>query len=469
MTITVWDIFKYIFKWKFFIIIVTVIAYLSASAYVEKKQTYTSKVIIQYLDSCIREGKTRDGKTFDSNEIKSPPVILNVLKELGYENKKIDSVRNNIVITPIIPKTVDNLKAAKEKMGEPYQYFPKTFQITYKGDSSYEATRDILNSVITNYFNYYADTYLYLVSLSEVDYNLNEKNFDYLEQAELIQDNVKQTIKALQGYEKDSASYRSPKTGMTFDNLLKEFERIEEYSISSIFSKIFEGQLTLDKKLLVDKYTERMEDNERQMNNALFKAQLAADRMEAYVNSDKEMAGAYQEKSSESDNENKIMSSVEKDKESLIDEQTTYDSLMTSYTNDSIAANKNKIDAEYCRSVLETFTKKADTSINHEEYENEVKAEIASVLSELKELYRLASINTADYNAFLPAHHIKKLSGVGYFENLSSSLYKLLALIGGFSISCAVAIAYEIMKKYAQFNELIKDKDDDDEAEENEG
>ena len=467
MSITVWDLFKYLFKWKFVIIIITVAAFLGASFYVDKEQTYTSKVIIQYLDGCISEGRTRDGQKFDSNEIKSPQVILNVLKELGYEQKKIDSVRNNIVITPVIPSSVDNIKASKEKLGDEYQYYPTVFTVTYKGDSSYEVTRDILSSVITNYFNYYTDKYLYLAALNEVDYNLNKAGFDYLEQAEIIRDNVKSSINALKSYEKDSAGYRSPETGLTFNDILKEFEFIDEYSLSVIFSKIYEGQVTLNKDLLIAKYTERMEDSERNGDNSRYKAELAEDRMAAYVEANKDVPNAYNEKIDENAKNIQVINEVDFDDEKYVDEQTTYDKLIKNYANDRIASNNSMIDADYCRTVIEKFTGDRDADIDYYEYEAIVQKEIDEILQKLSELYTLARINTLGYNASIPAHHIKKLSGVGYFENISGSLYKLLAIIGGLGLSCAVTIAYEIMQKYAKYSSSEKkDRSDTDTDEE---
>ena len=446
MSITIWDLFKYIYKWKIVIIVVTILSFLGASWYVNSHQTYTAKVVIQYTDACISEGKTINGQAFDSNEIKAPVVILNVLKELGYENKKIDSVRANIGVVAITPTSVTNLKESKAKLGEDYEYHPNTFMVTYKGDSSYEATRDILSSVINNYFKYYSETYLYLAALNEVDYNLNQKNYDYLEQAELLQDNVKQTIASLESYATSSVNYRSPTTGLTFDDLLKEFQRIDEYSIPLIYSKIFEAQLSKDKSLLINKYTERMEESKRDAENNRYKASLAEERMKAYVAAHNEIQNY------------NLDEVIDKD---VGGQTTTYDQLIKSYATDSIAANNNKIDAQYCQNVIERFTGEVDGSVDYAADEQFVQEKIAEVLAELQVLYAKTNINTSDYNSYIPAHHIKKLSGVGYFQNLSGTLYKLIAIVFGFGLACAFAIAYEVMRKYAKYHVSSDDDKED--------
>lgn len=461
MSISIWDLFKYLYKWKIVIILVTVLSFLAASVYVDKHQTYSAKVVIQYNDKCISGGKTLDGELFDSNEIKSPRVILNVLKELGYSNKKIESVREHISIAPITPKSVESLREAKQKLGEEYHFYPKTFAITYHGNSSQEATRNILTSIVENYFKYYSETYLYLASLNEVDYSVNQMNFDYIEQAEQIDENLKQTIESLSSYSRDSRGYRAPATGMTFDDLLKEFQEIQDFSMPKIFSKIYKGQVTQNKDLLLSKYRERLESYERDMNNFSFKANIALDRMSAYENANK---NASQEASTaDSENSVTVMQGIEHDADNSVDKETTYDDLITSYSNDSVAANNKKVDMEYCQYIIDQFTGPKANDVNYEEYESEVKTSIAQVLERLEELYKQANINISSYNSYIPALHIKKLSGVNCSGNISGSVYELIAIIGGFSLSCLMALTYEIMKKYALYAKIKEENGEDNE------
>ena len=60
MSISIWDLFKYLYKWKFVIVAVTILSLLGATWYVDQKQTYSSKVVIEYLDPCISRGETPD-------------------------------------------------------------------------------------------------------------------------------------------------------------------------------------------------------------------------------------------------------------------------------------------------------------------------------------------------------------------------------------------------------------------------
>ena len=471
MSISIWDLFKYIYKWKIVIALITLIAFAGATVYVNRNQTYNSKIVIQYLDKCVGEGKNLNGDVFDANEIKSPTVILNVLKDLGYKNRRIESIRENISIAGVTPKSVENLKTSKEKLGEEYVFYPKTYTITYHGNSSYEETRDTLTSIVSNYFRLYSENYLYLATLNEVDYDVNKKIYDFLEQAEEINENLKQTIDSLTEYAKESEGFRSSETGLTFKDLLMDFQLIKEYSMPKIFSRIYENHVSLDEELLISKYTERMEKSQREMDNYNYKAELTENRMDVYSSANKDTK-TYNEGEENGSGSSTIMRTVEYDKNGTVDEQTTYDNLIVSYSGDKVAAINKAIDVEYCRNVIEKFRQPKDPELDEEYARLEVVNLINDVLSRLSDLYKKANINIESYNSYVPTLHIKKMSGVYTYGNISGSVYKLIAVVGGFTLACIIAIVCEIMKRYALYSSKIKEKNGEDpeggEAEEKE-
>ena len=173
--------------------------------------------------------------------------------------------------------------------------------------------------------------------------------------------------------------------------------------------------------------------------------------MNAYVDANKKKTGSNPEDSGES-SADMIIQSIERDEDGNVEEQTTYDDLIKGYAYDSAAANSKQIDAEYCRSIIECFEKRPDPNIDYAEYEDSVKSLIAEVLEKLATLDQKANMNISDYNSYIPALHIKKLSGICYYEDMSSSVYQLIAVISGFVLSCLVAIAYEVIKKYSMYS-----------------
>ncbi len=247
MKLTVLDLIKYIFKHKLFIVVTVICSLILSKLYVSRIQTYSAEVVIRYKDACVSNGYALDGSKFDVNEIVSPKVIANANKDLSF-NVTDDGIRANTKIIPIVPSSEEKLQAAKEKLGEEYEFHPSVFKVIYKGSSSYQNTRDTLDKLIDNYFKYYTEKYLYLASVSEIDYNLNNENYDYLEQAEILQSNIDSTISILGSYAGNN-KYRSPTTGLTFKDLINEFTYLSEFKVPLIFTRIYTARLTTDKDL----------------------------------------------------------------------------------------------------------------------------------------------------------------------------------------------------------------------------
>ena len=459
MKLTIWDLIKYIYKHKLLILITVVCAFAASELYVKQIQTYSAEAIIRYKDSCVSEGLALDGSRFDANEIVAPKVIANANKDLMF-NVTDDGIRANTKIIPIIPTAEQNLKTAKEKLGEQYEYHPNVFKIQYRGNGSYYETRDTLDKLIDNYFEYYNEKYLYLASVSEIDYNLNAGDFDYLEQAEILQKNIDNTIEILQGYVTNN-EYRSPTTGLTFNDLINEFEYLSEFKLPLIFSRIYAARLSNNKNLLINKYTERKQQSELINKNCGEKALLAKNEMDSYVKANVDVPNSYNSNKAEGDDNVTIIQDIDNE-QMRIQAQTTYDSLIKNYVTDSIEANNSLIDAKYCDDVIKIFSTPADVSINYAEYEQLVKKDISSSLDSLKELYQTAFSLIDDYNAYVPSMHIECLTGVRHYENVYKSMYDLIAVILGFVIACMLAIVIEVMKRYAE----MQKEDDDENAEE---
>ena len=112
MNISIWDIFKYLYKWKIVIAGVVLISFLLAVFYVNGKQTYNSQIVLKFNDSCISEGKLPDGSAFDAYGIVSPNVLTQVIGDLSLK-KTVDSIRSRVTVTPIIPESEKEIQESK--------------------------------------------------------------------------------------------------------------------------------------------------------------------------------------------------------------------------------------------------------------------------------------------------------------------------------------------------------------------
>lgn len=454
MQLTVWDLFKYLYKHKIFIALTVLCSLIAAKLYVASVQTYSAETVIRYKDSCISKGKALDGTAFNTDEIISPKVIANAKKDLPF-NITEDKIRSNTKIVPIVPSSEEDMKKAKLDVAEEYEYYPNTFRIVYKGNSSYYETRDTLDRLIDNYFKFYNEKYLYLATVSEIDYSLDSENFDYIEQAEILQNNIDSTISILKSYVSDN-EYRSPSNGLTFKDLINEFDYLSEFKLPLIFSRVYAARLSKDKALLINKYTERMEQYGLAGKNASEKSALAEDRMNAYVDANVDVPNSYNTARSGNNDDVAIIQDVHDDFDRRIQEQTTYDSLIKNYVSDSVAANNNTIDAAHCKDVIKIFSTPADKGIDYGSYEQLVRDDIKETLAQLKKLYEKAFSLIDDYNLYVPSQHIESITGIRYYENVYSSFYMLIALIIGFALSCIIVLMIEIMKKYAAFAAVAK-------------
>ena len=113
-----------------------------------------------------------------------------------------------------------------------------------------------------------------------------------MEQAEILQNNIENAITVLGGYVTDDA-YRSPSTGLTFQDMIAKFEYLSEYDMPLIFSQIYTARLSVNKDLLINKYTERQEQHRLDQKNAEEKAAMAEDRMNAYVSANVDVPNSY--------------------------------------------------------------------------------------------------------------------------------------------------------------------------------
>ncbi len=451
MKLTIWDLFRFLLKGKWVIISITIITFLAAMFYVNRKQTYTANVIIKYEDSCISRGQTLKGTSFDVEEIISPDVMLRVIEDTGLSSQKMDSIRNKITITPIEDTAQIKLKEANQKNGIEYEYYPNAFCVSYDGSSSFEQTRSILNSVINNYFDYYANEYLYLASIKEVDYTLNSKDFDYIEQAELIEKNVKNTVSSLSSYSRDSNNYVSPSNGISFNMLINNFEQMDTYLIPQIFEKIYNGKITKNKPLLINKYTERKESYLRVKDNEEFLASKTKEKMDAYVEANLDVPNAYHESGSYTQDELGVIKDVDESFRVVIG-RTSYDSLFRDYADSLTSAKTNLILAGNCDNVIGKFE---NDTVSQGGSEKVVEAMIKQCLEELRPIYAETFDVIEDYNSYLLPKHVTKLCDICYFPNLSYTVYGFISIVLGFGLSCVAVIAYEI---YDMFRKTEKKK-----------
>ena len=462
MSLTIWDLFKFIYKWKIAIAVAVLISIFATYGYVNSHQTYNSTAILQLNDSCILDGNTPDGTKYDYNEIVSPNVLTDVIDELSLK-KTVDSLRTRITITPIVPSTEKEIKEAKEKDGEKYEYFPNTFSITYAGKigESPNQTRSILEAVVDNYIAFYNQKYAQIASINDVAYSEEMGNYDYIDMAEMMSENVDDIITTMEGYASRDESFRSTSTGFSFADLAKEYKYLEEFNISGIYSDIYRGQITKDKSLLIRRYTQKKEYYMLERINFLDGADVAKTRMDSFSVANENVPNAYNTTTENNDDNLAIIDQVHEDHASK-NSTTTYDNLINSYVDNCVGANNLLVKANYCDAVIAKFTAPADETVNTEELTDKIVKNLNGTKSRLTELNKIANSVISDYNNYSSTAHVSPLTGVNYYTTISLAIYLVLVVfIVGF-MSVIGVLTYEIIRA---FNKKPAEDEEEEEGE----
>lgn len=445
MKLSIWDIFKYIYKWKILIILSVVAAIGLSFIYINKSQSYESQVVIKFNDACIKEGKTPNGDEFDPQEIISPDVITSVIEDMDLK-KSVENLRSRVKVKAIIPKTEETRKESLIKEGEEYSYYPDSYTITYTGrvGESPGMVRDILDSIVKNYLDSYVHNYINQIAVNDFTFDEDLGNQDYIELAEIMSNKIDTIIASLGNYYSSDSSFRSSKTGLTFMDIETEYKHLRDFTIPKIYSNIYEGQISKDKILLIQKYRQKINEYRLQEQNYNDKAAMTKERLDSFAQANVNVPNSYNATAEDVD----IIQDVYGDAQGDRNVTTTYDDLITKYVSDLTSANNARLNAGECEKIVEKFTTEVNSDVNTDKLTEEIKSDIAYTKDKLNSIYTILNDTINDFNDANAITHISILTGVRYYALKSLSIYAVLFVGAALMISVLFALAYELIKRY---------------------
>ena len=468
MNLKLVDIFKYLLKWKYRIIAALILAFFASRMYVNTIQTSVGKVVIKYNDSDISEGKFPDGSEFDQYHIVSPEVLQNVINTLGLDDS-VNSLRRCIDVSPIVPSSVDELRAAKAKDGEEYEYNPDTFIVSYWGKKDQMAykVRELLETLTFRYIDYYSESYNNFASINNSLADDKFDTYDYIEATEIIENNIDVVISKLKNYMGSDSAFRSTGTGYSFQDLIYEYEHLKNSDVPSVYAKVYEGKISKNTERLVEVYRQRAEEAALKQKNFEETAQMTKTKMDSFSDANKELPNAYNYRRSGQNNDDlEIIDGVYDDGTRRAASKTTYDTLIENYTNQLISANDAYLESEHCKNVAEIFAGGKNENVDTEKLTEDVKNELSALEEKMKSLYTALSDTLDDYNDYNTQKHISLLTGVKCYDNVSTMLYELIAVVITGTLMIMLALALEIIKAYKK-EQLAEAESEEDK--ENEG
>lgn len=452
---------KYLKKLLPLIIVFCVLATYAVNYKLKGSNTFVASEVIHYNDPQTELGLTPTGAKLDVNEIKSSAVMSKVVNRLGLTGiYSVDSLISRISITGIPDEDKLAQKEAKLKEGEEYVYEPSTFIVSFTATNNEGSVfaRTILDEILDVYFAEYSQKYVNVAPANNVISNIENGNYDYIEMLELIDTGIDETLNTLYQRMNQNPYYRATKTGVSFSDLADEFNYLRQVTLSGLFSKIFNYQVTQNKTLLVSDYNTRIDNNN-----------ISQATEDSIVNDTVAVIDAYVEKMRESGNTNityeYILDNIHE--RSLVDgfgnpisqgDQTvTYDELIYSWRNHNEKKEHLIVDTAYCQYVINIFagctgtcedeeclsSPLTCTQLNNKNYEvirNEIESEIKTLVADLVDLYAITMETNDEYNQYLGASYISVLSSASVKASVNVNLYTFIAFFFLIFVCCGGAI-----------------------------
>ena len=448
------QILRYLKKILPLIIVFCLLATYAVYFKLSTSNTYIASEVIHYNDEQAEKGLAPTGDKLDVNEIKSSAVMSKVVDKMGLTGiYSVDNLISRINITPIADEDKVAQKDAKLEEGEEYIYEPSTYVVSFTATSGEGAdfARMILDEVLDVYFEQFSQKYVNVAPANNTIKNIDKNDYDYIEMMELIDTSIDNTVTTLYQRIEQKSYYRSSEPGVSFSELVDDFNYLRNVKVSALFSKIYKYQITKNKSVLVSDYTTRIDNNN--ISNA---------KDSSIVEDVVTVIDAYVTKMRESGNTNisyeYILDNLhERNLEDYFGDQTvTYDELVYSWRDHRESTEHAIIDSAYCTYVLDTFTKCTGncngecqasdltcTELSDTEYASmrkEIEKEINTLLDELNSLYDTTMKTNDEYNKYLGASYISVLSSASVKESVNVKLYTIIAFFFLVVLCCGGAI-----------------------------
>ncbi len=234
-------------------------------------QTTATSTRVVFSFSGFEKGEYPDKSKFQADDLRSPEIVAEALKRLGLNSTQEaqSNVRAALSIEGIIPDSIvkerDKLRASGQT---PRPFIPDEYTVTLSLPRKFPLNsrqRELLvNEIVSVYKERFTRTYVALPlgfgkafeSLEGADY------FDY----DLVLNRESQNISTFLSQMADSArSYRSPRTNLSFSDLLKQSQLFTEIRLNEVLGLIRRDGLSKDRNLAMvkmDYYLKTLSDEE---------------------------------------------------------------------------------------------------------------------------------------------------------------------------------------------------------------
>ena len=460
---------KTIIKCLIPILLLTIMCVVGVYFFVGKKQSYSASILIQYTGAKAEKGLNPDDTPIDITELYSATIIDRVINNLNLDCG-VEEIRSAVIAAPVIPVTETKRETAAIEMNAEYSFTPTKYLITYTADSDHseEYAREVLDSILTEYYNFYSEKYIENVVYPNNAVNISLDSYDYIECVEMLKNNINSI--ATYCAARDN-TYYSAKSGYSFIDLQLEFEYLRDNPLQELSTYILENRLTTDCELLLQKEANNIDQ---------YKIKIAT--TNEYINQQRNVIDIFAEKtlggqaSLEDIEDIGIITHVVNDEYTYRDTvYTTYDILINGYVDSMMEVNEYESKLQYAEKIVAIFSD--DTEIEVAENAHSIaKENLAAILVRFNELYDNLVITAKGYYSVRSANYLSFNTNIKTAETLSIKLYLALGAFGFMVVwSCFFIVADRIReiimttsKKADPFNEEYETNDQEEGEEEDE-
>lgn len=443
MNITLLELIEYIKKHIPMIVAAGVIAAVISVVYVWQNQSYTASTTIKYSEADTETGLDKTGTKIDPYEIMSPRVIEDAVKSLDADIS-VEQIRSSITITPFIDETTRKTQEALTEQGETFEYYPNEYKVALThntNDPKYGI--QIMNKLLESYDEYVRETHTNAKKVADIFTGIDYSKYDYMEICDLYSEQLSTIIDLIASLNSQAPEYRSPKTGLTFGNLLYYFNSLQSMEYTKLYSYVREGRLSKNPEMMIKNYTHKIEQLKLAMEKSREEANISYELMNEFYKQYKEGKVSTETNTSDADaNSGYIFR--EDDKNKL---ETTYDNIITNYVNSGVAASNAEKSIQHYQMLIDSFSNDSVSPEIKAVYEE--KAE--KIIDNLDELMRsyidMANETLNSYNAYKGTQYISYLSSVSSKPKLSASIIIVFGIVAGLCAGMLLAVMTEILKK----------------------
>ena len=421
---------RYLKQFSLLIFLFSVFGAMTIYLYGKSQQHYIASTVIQYTNEGAKEGYTPDGNPLNVEEIYSSTVIDAALTDLGYQFN-IDSIRSNCYVEEVIPEKQQKLNEALLEKGEEPSYIPDTYRVYYIGDNdtSEDYAWNMLDAIINNYYEFYAEKYVVEQLQNNGVSVLSEGDYDYLESAQVLEDSVSEMLDYLLDKRASQPYFRSVETGYTYNDLYRIYNFLYNYEIPSLYAAILTDAETNDIDLLMSRLTKDCEDLQLYIENRQERADYLKKLIDNYSERNKEMMDYHYYSSNSQDiGTEYILKDVEYDREHS-NKETTYDGLIQEYVDLNIGIRQKTIEKEHKEYLLSVFETAQRTEERKTLSPEEISAKLDHCVNLATEYYQFVENTGYELNRQQSANYLSMISSIYVQPAVNLKLYLVIAVV----------------------------------------